>query len=302
MKIPAAFAALLLGSTLVHAQEPVPVDGVKLLDKAIAAPGSYAQVCDVVMAPQDVPYRAFLIQDFNGAWFSKATEAAVKANRAEVVKAIRSRLLEIDFSRKAQEPPKDPNPEMSADGDDLGYDPGSLNPLLLQLILDLDAIETLPELLAVEDKLVDGINKAKDDAKASPPVVAGWSVALEGGYGEDLRESVLQRKISLFNSRVAQRDLVIAMAKLMRGKSYAPYLTSKIEKDYQKSAKAAAKKGDLAKFKPGEPLPPELEGMPIIVDPILHVPVNTGVGVPIPYSRESRDEIRAAAQKWVSEH
>jgi len=301
MKIP-VFAALTMSAGLLHAQEPV--DGTRLLDKVISAPGSYGQTCDAMSSPSDLPYRAFAISDLGGAWLSKGNKALVESNRAAVVKAIRARLLALDFSRKAVQPKEDKKPEESEEegGYNFGTDPQSLNPLLLDIIEELDAIETLPELLVVEAKLVDGIAKAKDSTKAPVPVVTGWSVHDEGDKSEDFESPKHDRRNNLFQARVAQRDLVILMANMMRKRSYAPYLSSKLEAAYAKGIKARVKTDGLTSYKPGEPLPKELEGMDIVMDPIVHVPMVEHQTVSIPYSRESRDEIRAAAEKWIAEH
>ncbi|MGC4013564.1 MAG: hypothetical protein QM755_03445 [Luteolibacter sp.] len=297
---PAVLAALLLATTPLHAGEPT--EASKLLDKVISAPGSYSQVCDVMMAPADLPYRAYSLSGFSGAWFSKANLAAVKADRPAIVKAIRTRLAAIDLSRKAVAPGIDKTPEESFDGDNFGCDPQSLNPLLLELIEDLDAIEALPELLVIEGKLVDGIAKAKDDASAPVPVVSGWSVGSQGPEKEIPEGLKLDRRINLFQARVAQRDLVILMAELMRNRAYAPYLSSQLEAAYAKGIKARVAKDGLSSYKPGEPLPKKLEGMEVVMDPILNVPKLSHQTVSMPYTRESRDEVLAAAEKWIAEH
>ena len=275
-----------------------------LLDKIISYPGSYSQVCDVMSMPEDIPYQAFVISDFEGSGFSKSNQALIDKNRKPLIKAVRARLLALDFSRKPTPPLEDPKPEENMDGDAFGYDPASLNPLLLRLIRRLHAIETLPELLVVEQKLVKEIAKAKDDSKAAPPVVAGWLVGMEGSYDENAKDDEAQRdrKANLFNARVAQRDLVMVMAVLMREKSYPAYLKTSIETAYAKGLKIQSKQGDLAKFKSGEPIPKELKHLEIEIDPITRLPRARYSPVKIPYTRESRDEVRAAAEKWITEH
>ena len=273
-----------------------------LLDKIISYPGSYSQVCDVMSMPEDIPYQAFVISDFEGAGFSKSNQALIDKNRKPLIKAIRARLLALDFSRKATPPLEDPKPEENMDGDAFGYDPASLNPLVLRLIRQLHAIETLPELLLVEQKLVKQIAKAKNDAKAAPPVVSGWLVHEQGPYDETEDEARRDRKINLFHARVAQRDLVMVMAVLIREKSYPAYLKTSIESAYAKGLKTQSKQGDLAKLKSGEPIPKELEHLEIESDPITRLPRARYSPVKIPYTRQSRDEIRAAAEKWVAEH
>lgn len=317
MKWPIFFGNLLLIANL-HAQD---TEGTALLDKVISYPGAYSQVCDVFTSPDDIPYRAFVISGYREAYFSNVKLAAIKENRESLVKAIRSRLLAIDFSKKPKELPVDPSPD-DKESEEIGSgsDPMTLNPFLLDLIHETHAIEALQELLIVEGKLVKGIAEAKDDAKAAPPVVDGWWVVQEEEMSAVDREDAegkirerdkdpspaeiakLDRKRNLFNARVAQRDVVMTIALLMREKSYAPYLKTKFEAAYVKGLKALVKKDGLEGYKPGAPLPPDLEGRKIRIDEITKLPIEEYSSVALPYSRESRDEIRAAAAQWISEH
>jgi hypothetical protein len=276
-----------------------------LLDKVIQFPGSYAQVCDIMMATSELPYHAYTLSGFAGASFSKSNLTATTQNREAVVKAVRARLLEIDLVRKAEEAKKDPAPEVDEDGDNIGCDPKVLNPLLLELILELDAIEALPELLALEAKLVKGIAATKDDAKVAPPSVGGWFVAEEAKtYDENEPEAKRDRRIQLFQSRVAQRDLVILMGRLLREKNYAPYMTTALEKAYVKGIKAEARESGISGYKPGDTFTGEKEYLngSVEIDAPSKVPVVKYTSVEIPYSRESRDEVRAVAAKWIEEH
>jgi hypothetical protein len=273
-----------------------------LLDKVISHPGSYSQVCDVMTAPAEIPYRAFELTDFSGAGFSKANLALIAKNRDALVNALRTRLLAIHFSNEAKQPGADPKPEENFDGEAYGCDPQSLNPLLLGLIQQLHAIEALPELLIVEQQLVEQIAKAKDDAKAAPPVVCGWFVAMEGGSDDDETATKRDRRLKLFQSRIAQRDLVMLMALLMREKAYKPYLETTLESAYAKGLKAKARELKLPIPKPGEELPAEIDGCKIEVDPITRLVRREFAPVLIPYTRESRDQVRAAAAKWIAEH
>jgi hypothetical protein len=275
----------------------------KLLDQVISRPGSYSQVCDVMTAPPDIPYQLFQITDFMGASLSKSNQALVEKNRDGLIKALRSRLLAIDFSRKAAPPVADPKPEENFDGDAFGCDPKALSPIILTLLQQLHGIEALPELLVVEQKLVEGIAKAKDDLKAMPPEVAGWSVGeMRENYDENEPEAKRDRRTGLFQARVAQRDLVMLMATLMRELSYTPYLETTLEAAYVKGLKAEAKKRGYDKIKVGaEPLT-EIKGMDVAVDPVTKIIRPAYFSVKLPYTRESRDEIRAAAAKWIAEH
>lgn len=317
MKWPIFFGNLVLITNL-HAQAP---EGAALLDKVVSYPGAYSQVCDVFTSPSDVPYHAFEISGYREAYFSKVKLAAIKANRESLVEAIRARLLAIDFSKAPKELPADPSPDDKENEEiSSGSDPMTLNPFLLDLIHQTHAIEALQELLIVEGKLVKGIAAAKDDVKVAPPLVDGWFVVEEADMSEldqDDAEKIsrerekdpspaeiakLDRKRNLFQARVAQRDVVMTIALLMREKSYPPYLKTTFEAAYAKGLKALVKKDRLDAFKPGDSLPPELEGRKVDIDKITQLPVVEFSSVAIPYSRESRDEIRAAAAQWITEH
>lgn len=291
---------LLMAPLLLHAQEPAAAE--RLLDQVVSHPGSYSQVCDVMSAPPDIPYQLFRITDFAGASLSKSNQALVDANRDGLLRAIRSRLLAVDFSRKAVPPAKDPKPEENFDGDAYGCDPGALSPILLTLVEQLHGIEALPELLTVEQRLVQGIARAKDDAKAAPPEVTGWNVAEElGSYDENEPEARRDRRVRLFQARVAQRDLVMLMAKLMREKSYKPYLATALETAYVKGLRAESKARGYDRIRTGEP-PKEIKGVEVTVDPLTRIIHPSYFTVKHPYTRESRDEIRAVAMKWIAEH
>jgi hypothetical protein len=294
----AALAALVLP---ISAQQPVASDS--LLDKIVTYPGSYAQVCDVMTAPSDIPYRAYQVTSFAGATFSKANLAEMERNRDGLVKALRKRLLEIDFVRQPVEPKKDPAPEESYDGEDVGCDPRVLNPILLEMILHLKATEALPELLVLEEKLVKGIGVAKDSAKSTPPVVTGWFVGQENfDYDENEPDSKRDRRVNLFQARVAQRDLVLSMGRLLREAGYEPYRSTQIEKAYVAGIKKEAKSEGYLNYKPGGKLPEGKEYLELVMDPFSNVPRDIYASVAIPYSRKSRDEVRAVASKWIAEH
>ncbi|MBX3741990.1 MAG: hypothetical protein KF712_13420 [Akkermansiaceae bacterium] len=294
----AALSALVLP---LSAQQPVSPEA--LLDKIVTYPGSYAQVCDVMTAPTDIPYRAYQVTSFAGASFSKANLAQMEGNRDGVVKALRKRLLEIDFVRQPVEPKKDPAPEESHDGEDVGCDPHVLNPLLLEMILHLKATEALPELLVLEEKLVKGIAVAKDSVKAAPPVVTGWYVGQENfDYDENEPEAKRDRRVNLFQARVAQRDLVLTMGRLLREAGYESYRTTAIEKAYVAGLKKEAKAEGYLDYKPGGKLPAGKEYLELVMDPFSNVPRDIYASVAVPYSRESRDEVRAVASKWIAEH
>lgn len=287
----------IIALTSLQAQNPAAGD---LLDKTISYPGSYSQVCDVMTVDTDIPYRAFELTDFSGASFSKTNQALIDKNRDILIPAIRARLLDVNFTRKVKFPVEDPKPEENFDGDAFGCDPKSLNPLLLDLIQRLHAIETLPELLIVEQKLVKGIAQAKKDPNYPAPLTAGWFVGFLTTNSENQSDAERDRFSNLFQARVAQRDLVMLMALLMREKSYIPYLKTSLETAYARGLKKAA--AVYPTYKVGDPIPEGKYGRDFKLDPIVHVLRRERDFVSIPYTRESRDEVRSAAAKWIIEH
>ena len=287
-------------SLQLHAEE---LNAEKLLDQVISHPGSYSQVCDVASTSPGIPYRLFQITDFAGASFSKANQALVDKNRNGLIKAIRSRLLAVDFSKSPVTPSEDPKPEANDDGDAFGCDPKALSPMILTLIQQLHGIETLPELLAVEQKLVKAIAKAKDDTNVMPPKVAGWSVSEEhADYDLDEPEAKRDRRTNLFHARVAQRDLIVTMALLMREKAYKPYLATTLEAAYVKGIKADAAENGYSKLNVRPGTEKHLDGKILCVDPVTKITYMMNFSVKLPYTRESRDQIRAVAGKWINEH
>jgi len=277
-----------------------PLTGPDLLDKVISHPGSYSQVCDVMMAKSEIPYRAFTLSDANGASFSQANLRLMEANREAVITATRARLLAIDFTKNPTPPKEDPLPEENNDGSLYGNDPTTLNPLLLALILELKATEALPELLAVEEKLVQQIAAAKENASAPVPLVDGWFVAEEPSADEEEKADRSERHHTLFQARNAQRDLVIIMQMLLRDKKYPPALKDSIETAYQKKMQALAKEEGWEKFLPSwSAADDEMEYIEKSPSGVYHKVERV---IEIPYTRESRDEVRAVAEQWVKEH
>ena len=278
--------------------------GTELIDKMIAAPGSYSQVCDILITTRDVPLKPFQIQDYSGAYFSEENIALLKSRREEVVAAVRKRLGEIDLTREPVVPNTDPNPDADyADGDPYGADPMALSSFLLDMIKKTSAIEALPELLALESKMVAAIAAARNGEE--PPKVYGWSAAMFDVDHEDLdlaqaagsgtSEVKVSQTGELNRSRIAHRDLVTLMAYLMREQKYEPYLATDFEKEYVKGLRKLAKDYELD-------APSKANDLSIKTDPISGIRHYEYLEVAIPYTRPLRDGVRAAAEKWVSEH
>lgn len=299
MKMNLTIAAALLFAVQVSQAET----GAELLDKLIAAPGSYSQVCDVLTVSQEIPFKAFQIQDYAGAYFSDSNLALMKARRGEVVEAVRKRLGEIDLTREPV-PPK-PDPKASKEDREMaecyGADPLSLNSFLFEIIRQTAATEAMPELLALETRLVDAIAKAKEGG--NPPEVSGWYAAMIGeNYDEDEPEAVRDRRSKLNRSRIAQRDLVTLIATLMRGEKYEPYLATDFEKAYVAGLRKQVKKAGYPTLAADAQIPKKLSDLAVVRDPISGILCDKYQQVEIAYSRPLRDGVRAAAEKWIAEH
>ena len=301
MKRYISFAA----ATLIAIQPALSETGTELIDRVIAAPGSYSQVCDILMTTRDVPLKPFEIQDYSGAYFSDENLALLESRREEVVAAVRKRLGEIDLTREPVTPAPDPKAkEMEeAESESYGADPMALSSFLLEIIKKTSATEALPELLALESKMVAAIAAARNGDE--PPEVYGWYAAMLDTDHKDLDPSkpadskTPQPKISqtgtLNRARIAQRDLVCLMAYLMREKKYEPYLATDFEKAYVKGLR---KKAEQLKLNS----PEKADDKWIKTDAISGVRYYEHVGIPIPYTRPLRDGIRAAAEQWIAEH
>ena len=288
---------------LISAQASLAETGAELLDKLIAAPGSYSQVCDVLTVSQEIPFKAFQIQDYAGAYFSDSNLALMKARRGEVVEAVRKRLGEIDLTREPVPPKADPKAtkEELEMAECYGADPLSLNSFLFEIIRQTAATEAMPELLALETRLVDAIAKAKEGG--NPPEVSGWYAAMIGEkYDENEPEAKRDRRSKLNRSRIAQRDLVTLIATLMRGEKYAPYLATDFEKAYVAGLRKQAKEAGYPTLAADAEIPKKLSELAVVRDPISGILCDKYQQVEIAYSRPLRDGVREAAEKWISEH
>lgn len=283
----------LTAALLIAVQPACAETGTELLDKLIAAPGSYSQVCSFLTTTEDIPFKAFQIQDYSGAYFSDSNIALMKSRREEVVAAVRRRLGEIDLTREPVLPKPDitANPADHETGNRYGADPESLNSFLLEIIKQTDAIEALPELLVLEEKLVKGIDKVR--IEGAPPKVSGWSSIVFSKRDEP--QAAREHRGSLNSARIAQRDLVALIALLMRERKYEPYLVTDFEKAYVQGLRKAEKEFNLS-------APDKTDDLSIETDPVSGIRHYDYVEVEIPYSKAIRDSVRAAAEKWISEH
>src|SRR5262249_26327155 len=130
--------------------------GAKLLDDTIRNPGGWNQMCSMPPPlPFNVPLPLYSLAVSRFYYLSSQDISRLRAQRGEVVPVIVKRLHDLDLSKKAQESSR--------------HDPEGLSGTLLQIVMELNAVETLPELLRVEADLNQRIEKAGKDVNASLP-------------------------------------------------------------------------------------------------------------------------------------
>jgi hypothetical protein len=276
----------------------------KLIDGVIKAPGDFWQMCgdpSSLNPKVNLPFYRFIA--YRTLHVGPANTTLLRTHRAEVAPALTRRLASIDLSqpaRAAKEMVFRPLfRDMVPSGDaveDSGMDPHSLNGVVLEIIILLDAVETLPELLRLEDHLHQLLTAAEADPKlAVPAVLRDGCIVYPTG-----KKSLSKRDRELTAGRVVQRELLSVMLQLMRRQRFEPLVASSIEKTYGKLLKKRAKEEDLADIKtPEDAKKPGNEW--VRFDPIHHVPIGgLSEETAMPFSSKLRAEIRELAKKFTA--
>ena len=296
--VAAAFLGSPTGALL--AREPNASD---LVDKMIRQPGDYDQLCaelEPLSAKVELPlYRMIVFRDVK---LSAANLQTLREHRAEVVPELVQRLTTLDFLRPVAAPKevkfRKPKPGEEGDipeGDAIensGLNPRSLSGVFYQMIVGLDAVETLPQLLRLEEQLRSLIAAADADRKAPLPYATP-----DGAL--NIKTKLSKRDQSLVAARVTQRELLSVMMQLLRRQQFAPLLESNYEKAYAKVLKERASEEDLRDIK--TPADAKAKGEDYLTfDPIYKVPVGYFHEDPtFPFSREIREEMRGLVQQFI---
>ena len=281
------------------------------LDDLIRWPGDYSQICDAMQKPFPATIPGFRSIMHGEAGFSKAKLDYIKANRAKLLPAVGAKLEKLDLLRAPVEQKPDPTAKKGEiDIDPLGLDPDSFNTLLLSIIEETDAVEVLPQLLALEDKFHALLVVAEKDPKAPLPQTDGDGAGIYPGdllkEGEDAekispeREAEIERQREIFSAQSVHRDILAVCVRLMRKPGYGPMLQSNLEKTYGKLLKAQW--GDdeqLSKYKSAADIPKE-ERDDIKYDPVHKVAYMKWRTVDIPYTEEIRTEIIALTKSFIA--
>ena len=281
MKIPfALLAAFVVTLTrTVAAEDAPPPSAASVLQQVLAEPGQYSQMCGTLMIVSAVPLPIYGF--VNPGEFHLSTEnlAKLRTRRAEIVPALNEHLAKLRV--QIEGPTGVPKNGVIVTTNT----PDRLDTPLYEIVLGLDAVETLPALLRLEEQ-IDG-----ELAKEKPTAATG---------------SFNPREMSTWNAKVAQRDVLSLMLQLLRGQRYQPLLDSSFEKIYGDALKAEANtKGPKVKT----PAEAKALKMNVRFDPIYNLPSNTHhQKLEVPFTPEVRATVRGLAgeflktvppEKWV---
>jgi hypothetical protein len=284
------------------------------LDDLLRWPGDYSQICDATTMPFPAAIPAFRSIMHGEAGFSTEKMKYIKANRATILTGVAAKLGKVDLLRKPVAQKPDPSLKKDeVDIDPIGVDPDSFNSLLLVLIEDLDGVEALPQLLALEDKYHTLLLAAEKDPKAPLPQTDGDGAGVGPGNlwkeGEDPekatpeRQAEVDRGYELFGAQAVHRDMLAICVKLMRKSGYEPMLQSDIEKTYGKLLKEKwAGDEELSKIKSNDDIPKEEredQYRSLFFDPVHKVAYRTYPPIEFPYSEQVRTQILTLTKSFI---
>jgi hypothetical protein len=261
----------------------------KLLNEIIREPGHWSQMCWMPPAiPSDVPLPYYSLVTPRYFSLSQENIARLQKARPQVLPEIVRRMGKIDISR----PPRQKKDAFSTT--ESNQDPNHLSGLLLDIILKLDAVETLPELLRLEADLDARLNTADKYGGRSLPELEVGGPAFMAGVDHAKTSS---RQQQMFVSRIYQRELLSVMAALLRDERFQPLLDSALERGYFELLKKQAQSEELKHIKKPEDVPPMQKGW-ITFDSIHQLPVAWHWPQFTTYTPELRSQIR----NWVVDY
>jgi hypothetical protein len=281
------------------------------LDKLLRFPGDYGQICDASLSTFPAPIAAFRSIMHGEAGFSKANMDFMRKNRAKLLAAVAAKLETVDLLRKPKPQPIDPSiPKDQQDVEPKGVDPDSFNTLLLTIIEELDAVEVLPQLLALEEKYYVLLQAVEKDPKAPMPQADGSEGA---GVSPNLlkededyeklskaRQAEIEHQQEVFRAQAVHRDMLAVCVHIMRKVGYGPMFSSNLEKIYGKALKAKYGQDEvLSKYKSAADIPKD-EREYIKYDPIHKLAYRVSGDVQIPYTPEIRKEILDLTKAFIA--
>lgn len=278
---PVTFAIIASGflTALCRAEEANPGPSAdELIEQVLKNPGNYEQMCQVQWLEPNIPiplFRPVLLRERS---LSGSNVELLRKDRKAVVDALIQRLKAINAFPDAS--------------NEAGANASQWNYTYCEIIVGMDAVETLPELLRLEKEYCDGIAKFKADPKLEVASLAGDFFRIEDGK-ENSKRSRHDEQVVQF--ALNQRELLSVILQLLRDQRYQPLLDSEFEKAYGVAVKANAKRrGWTSTNKKGEEYKFDL-------DPIEHVPIfYMGLSEPtIPYTTKRRLQARSLAERFL---
>jgi hypothetical protein len=250
----------LAADTVTPAPAVVPVPNKNLapddyLQQVLMTPGDYRQICSGTVISGNVPlpvYGQYVRRAFH---LSDANLALLKAKRPEMIVALKKQL-----ENSTAEALSDP---------------------LYESLVGIDAIETLPVLLRLEERL------AAEVAKGSAQ------------HRDWFHGSLSAEDSHYWNVLVAQREVLSVMLQLLRGQRYQPLLDSEFEKVYAAKIKDPASQEGMRDFK--TPADAKAKNATWLrFDPIYHIPVSKSAPPPeMPFTPEVRAQVRGLAEQFL---
>lgn len=255
---------------LLAAEDAPPPSAASLLQRILAEPGQYSQMCGGLFISGAVPLPIYGFVSPGELHLSAANLAKLRTRRAEVIPALNEHLAKLRV--RIEGPTSVPKGGVIVTANT----PDQLGSPLYEIVLGLDAVETLPVLLHLEDQ-IDG-----QLAKEVPTAMKG---------------SLTPREISAWRAMVAQRDVLSVMLQLLRAQRFPPLLASSFEKIYADALKAEA---NTKGFHVKTPAEAKALNMNVRFDPIYHLPSNTHHQKPeVPFTPEVRVEVRDLAGQFL---
>ena len=246
-----AVAAIILRSTPPLAHETV--------ERILKEPGAFRQMCEkpVEWWGDDPPLPAYGVAGGQERFISAANFNDLRSNRTKVVADLVERLQQAFVGE-----PDLANPLAGANG--------TASPILLTMLVDLNAVETLPDLVRIEGQ------------------IHAWELSRAAGRSSSEELAVQSAATPLLNgiARGYQRNLLGVMAGILRNEEYGPLRNSDLEKDYRRAMQARSASAN----KPPRDL--NLLQKAIASLGVRFETPHRGIeAVPIPYSESLRDQI-----------
>lgn len=247
------------------------IDGAKLLDEAIVAPGDWDQMCSSgPTVPDSVPMPKGIFLLFRMDRLGENVLMRLAAYRDAVIPVLKSRLEGMKLELPPQLPTLTYPPKPRTDIHEYW-------PSMIQIAAGLHAIECLPELLILEQRVAEIADKAATDPQFPVPKLNMDTVSF---YRDE-------RWADRHRIQIVHREILGLIKTLLMEEGYAPMAASKVVSEQKKADERDTLTLDRAKSSGSS------EKVAVWQTP----PENGILG--IPYTPEIRTEIRKIAEEFL---